>query len=287
MATLVLQLGTHHRTETLPALFASLSSQTDKDWTLYWCDDASTPEERAMMRQILEESHPSYTVVTADSDLNIGFSGVHERLYEMHDADYVMLVNDDAILEPGYVAGLRAHLDTHPDVASVSGKILRYNTDASGAIVKTEVIDSLGLARTRYHKVYDIGAGERAPEMIGPVQVFGVSGCLPMYRRSAIGDQLFDPSYFMYKEDVDVAYRLQAAGFEAAIVPEAVAYHKRSFRKSVLHLGVSRKSQWLSYRNHWRNLRKHLTLKDWLLDGWAILPFEAAKAIFMLVRSVV
>ena len=283
MAKLAIQLLTFHRLDTLPALFASLKTQTDKDWTLHWLENASTPDERAKMQQMIDELQPDFLIKQTDNPANVGFSGGHEQLYKTHDADYVMLLNDDAILEPEYVARLRAHLDAHERVAAVAGTILRWDVDPAGQVMKSNVIDSLGLARTRAHKVIDIGAGQPLATVALPKTIFGVSGCLPMYRRAAVGSQLFDPTYFLYKEDVDLAYRLNREGWQAALVPEAHAYHRRSFRSTTSRKELSYRVQYLSYRNHWRNLRKHLTWHDWLTDGWAIMPFETAKAAYMLV----
>lgn len=277
MATLALQLLTfHEKPEVLALLFASLREQTDQDWTLYWLDNASTAEERNAFRAI------SAPYVMIESDQNTGFSGGHEDLYLQHSADYIFCVNADAILEPQYIEKLRSYLDSHSECGSVAGKIFRWNFDAQGQVEKSNIVDSLGLGRTRYHKVYDIGSGKAFSQDLVPLAgLFGVSGCLPMYRRSAVGVSLFDRSYFLYKEDVDLAYRLHNNGWISVLVPEAVAYHYRTFRASVFHQGVSFANQWRSYRNHWRNLRKHLAWKDWVRDGWAIIPFELAKVCFI------
>jgi len=283
MATLVLQLLTYQKTETLPFLLTSLKNQTDKDWQLYFSDDGSKPEIRAKQKEIFENANLNFPVVGFFDEENLGFAGRHQFLFEKHNADYVLLVNDDIILEPEYIAKLRNHLDKNPTTAAVSGIILRWRFDDKGQPIKKQIVDSLGFKKTRAHKVFDIGAGQTFVEGKVPTEIFGVSGCLPMYRRAALGKQLFDPSYFLYKEDVDLAYRLNKTGWTATLVPEALAYHQRTFQPGLIDRPrVSYKVQYLSYRNHWRNLLKHLTWRDWLKDGWAILPFEAAKFFFIL-----
>ncbi len=285
---LALQLLSFHRTNTLEPLLRSLEAQTNKDWVLYWQDNASTPDELLTMKKIVEAVRPSFDIIWFDSAENMGFDGGHERLYHEHNAEYILCVNDDVILEPAYIATLRQYVDDHHDVGAVEGMVLRWHFGPHRqTIEKTRVVDSLGLQKTRFHKVYDIDSGKvliDPPEE--PTGVWGVSGCLPMYRRAALREQLFDPAYFMYKEDVDAAYRLNKTGWKSVMVPGAVAYHLRTFQSSLLHQGVSYRSQILSYRNHWRNLKKHLTWKDWLKDGWAILPFEGAKAIFILGKAI-
>jgi len=282
MATLVLQLLTFRQAETLPPLFASLKNQTDKDWKLLVLDNGSSPEVREKQATAIKEAAPDFPSEFFFSDKNLGFSGGHEFLYEKNNADYVMLVNDDVILEPDYIARLRKFLDENEKVGAVTGAILRWNFLDSGSVKKTEIIDSLGLGKNHAHKVFDLGAGKTFGPSSTPVKVFGVSGCLPIYRRRAIGVELFDPAYVNYKEDVDVAYRLKKNGWLAMMIPEAKAFHKRSFQPFASRKNISVELEFLSYRNHWRNLRKHLSFLDWLRDGWAIIPFETAKFFYFL-----
>ncbi len=279
---LALHLSTYNGSEFLPGLFASLESQTDHDWILRIRDDGSSPEER-IATQALVAQYAVQRRIDFVAGENMGFAASHQDMYASHDEELVLLVNQDVLFTPTYIATVRAFMERHIDVGAAAGTILRWNWDAHRAPRFTNYIDSLGLARGASHKVFDIASGVRLEDCaMHDVPVFGVSGCLPMYRRLALGARLFDPTYFMYKEDVDVAYRLRALGFRSARVPGAVAYHFRTFQQSILHIGVGARFQELSYRNHLRNLVAHLSLRDWLRDGWAIIPFELAKVGFFL-----
>ena len=280
---LVLQLSTYHSARFLPALFDSLIAQTDRNWTLIVRDDGSKPEELVKIVAVLDsyrERLPCEWIPAA----NVGFAGSHQLMFERSAADLVLLVNHDVVLTPTYIATVRDLMVREPGIGAAEGVMLRCVFDDDGRPRFTSIVDSLGFARTRYHKVYDLGGGsEYSPIADSVIDRFGVSGCLPMYRRSALGIRLFDPSFCMYKEDVDVAYRLQNTGWRSVLVSGAVAYHGRGFQASRLHIGVSERMQEYSYRNHWRILIHHLTVRDWLRDGWAIIPFEIAKAGFMLI----
>jgi len=280
------QLLTHHRTDTLRPLFASLQAQTLKGWTLQWLDSGSTPEEYAAMQRILDEAAPTLSVVRQRSEVNINFSAGHQSLYAASDAEYVALVNDDAILDPTYFEEIVAAMDARPDLGSASGVLLRWNFSPSGEVVTTDIVDSLGLSRSPWQAVTDTGAGKPFDRARLPAtkiaEAFGVSGCLPVYRRSAVGPQLFNPAYVFYKEDVDAAYRLHRAGFTAGVVGSALAHHQRSLKPSLFHRGASYRRLFYSYRNHLWNLKTNLSARDWLLYGWCILPYELAKALFLL-----
>ena len=280
--TLVLQLLTFNRVETLQPLFDSLALQTDQDFELLVLDNSTDASAREKIRSVLEAQRSRFRIRIFYEDGNLGFAGGHQKLYTLHHAAYVQLLNDDAVLEPTYIEKLRTFLTTHSYAGAVSGAVLRCEIE-QGAVTKTDIVDSLGLARTWYEKVYDIDAGKRIPASSPqpPSSVFGISGCLPMYRRLAVGSQLFDPRYFMYKEDVDLAYRLQYAGWEAYVLPNAIGYHARSFRPSWTKRPY--RMQLLSYKNHLRNLR-HLTARDWIIRGWLILPYETLKAGYLFLR---
>jgi GT2 family glycosyltransferase len=159
-------------------------------------------------------------------------------------------------------------------------------------VALTSTVDSLGLTVAPWQAVTDIGAGHRflaSDYPSGSIHtVFGVSGCLPMYRRGAVGTQLFDPSYVFYKEDVDLAYRLRRAGHLAATVADARAWHLRSLKPGLAGRGrdaAGYRRLFYSYRNHLRNLHRNLTWRDWLVYGWCILPYELAKAAFLLLTQ--
>jgi cellulose synthase/poly-beta-1,6-N-acetylglucosamine synthase-like glycosyltransferase len=68
-----------------------------------------------------------------------------------------------------------------------------------------------------------------------------VDGPVALYRRAALDDvavppgphgEVFDASFFAYKEDVDLAWRLRRRGWASCYEPRAVAHHVRSARPS-------------------------------------------------------
>ena len=94
----------------------------------------------------------------------------------------------------------------------------------------------------------------------------GPSGCAGLFRMSALRDikmqdSYFDPIYFMYKEDIDLAYRLFLAGWQVQLVWKARAYHDRSSgvkKRGVINFFKSRKE-------------KNKDIKQWSFWGQQIL----------------
>ena len=68
-----------------------------------------------------------------------------------------------------------------------------------------------------------------------PDMMAGASAAAALYRRETIADisqdgEFFDPDFFAYREDADVAWRAQLLGWRCLYVPEAAGYHVRSVR---------------------------------------------------------
>lgn len=177
----------------------------------------------------------------------------------------------------------------------------------------TDKIDALGLKVFRNRRVIEKYTGKdwfvieskmkmsyRAERFNGDgtaLEVFGVSGAFPLYRRSAIEAVQFDDgsfldeSYHSYKEDVDLAFRLQSAGFKSCVLLDTVAYHDRS-AAGPGKLGDSdaienkeKQSEWVkyhSYKNHLMTLYKNEYWQNWLLDAIFIKWYELKKFVWFL-----
>ena len=207
------------------ACLESVGSQRDVVVrTILVDDDPSSP-----LAASLAAAMPNAIAITTTR--NRGFAAANNAGIAAGDAPFVLCLNQDARLAADYLARLVALLESSPWVGSASGKILRVHSPTG----RTDgTIDSAGLEMRAGRRAIDIGQGSRDDSRFdGQREVFGVSAAAAVYRRSALdavsdGSQIFDESFFMYKEDVDLAWRLRRAGFGACVAGEAVAYHGRS-----------------------------------------------------------
>ncbi len=282
---LAVQVLTFNDAVFLPHCLRSLAGQTDRDWELHMRDQSTRTEDALQVESTLRNMRDDLTP-QFEAGENLGFAGGHQKLFSQHSADLVLLVNVDTVLAPTFVADVRRAFEADDRLGAATGQIYRWSLDGDDQILTNE-IDSLGLKKKYAEQVEDVRT--RNVDAADSLNTFGISGCLPMYRREALAStdpegRLFDPGYHSYKEDIDVAYRLGAKGWGHAIVPEATAYHHRTFKPGA-RATVSSWAQRQSYRNHLWNLIVHLQAKDWLTRGWVILPYELAKAGYLLLRS--
>jgi GT2 family glycosyltransferase len=281
MPAVAIQVLLYKSSKKLPELLACLQAQTYRDWKLFVCENSTDPEEASAARRLVEASGMDQAFIVAYE--NLGFSGGHNALYRLHDAPFVLILNDDARLAPDYLEVLIAFLQK--DVAQASATGLVYRTDDLQQDGSS--IDTAGL---KYHALGYI-RDRREPADSG--EVFGVSCVAALFRREAIESvsldhQLFDPTFFMYKEDVDLALRLRRKGFSSWLVAGARAIHPRSVKDEGRAWGQrirrerarSKDMRMQTYRNQWALYLYHGTWKlggrDWLTTIWYELKRSAS-----------
>lgn len=290
----------------LPDLLESIMGQTYRDFNVLVIDNASSDGIEAFLR----EQYPE--IVFIRNARNLGFSAAHnqgiryaiEHWPASERADrFILLTNPDVLLTPTYLEALMAVTPAHPEVGAFGGKLLRAFGENVGdevlkEVVRSDRIDSVGLNPHRNHTVTDRGAGELDEgQYEEQEQVFGISGALALFRASALdevrfGDEVLDHDFFAYKEDVDLAWRLQQTGWDALYVPSAVAYHyrgmygpeKNGFWKR-LHNRREKSSlrNFFSTRNHWLLLLKNLRCTSLLFSLPWILVYEGARLVYVLI----
>ncbi|OGL88508.1 hypothetical protein A3H75_02625 [Candidatus Uhrbacteria bacterium RIFCSPLOWO2_02_FULL_51_9] len=304
---LSIQLVTWNGARYIPHLFASLRHATIADATLHVLDNASTDDTRAILEKELSTFAIPHTFDAAMT--NEGFVGGHNRLFAGYsrDDELVLLLNQDMMVEPDCFLRLVAFMENHPRAAACSPRLMRWDTTRVDG--KTDTVDTLGLRVYRSGRVMDWMSGITWSEELAQtlahgttvypggersIEVFGVSGAMPCFRVAALrglpvsDDLIFDPHFFSYKEDVDLAWRLRLAGWKTFAVPGAVAYHDRTAASPRTVTDRSAAEQWnnkselvqkYSYRNHWfvvlKNTPWHAT----------VVWFELKKALYLLFRA--
>lgn len=134
--------------------------------------------------------------------------------------DRVLLLNNDAVLEPGCLRRLAEALED-PGLGAVGPVIVR---DADGRV------ESRGMqVDLRRGRVKLLGAGERPQERTGLMPVDALSGAVIMLSRAAVARVgRLEEAYFFSFEDVDWCVRARRAGFALAVAGSARARHAGS-----------------------------------------------------------
>jgi GT2 family glycosyltransferase len=166
------------------------------------------------------------------NDRNIGFAAAQDQAMAATSTKWVLTLNPDVLLTPGFIAGLVEAGEIDDQVGTVCGKLLSIGPDFRPC--EHPRIDSAGIYFTPALRHFDRGWGAADEGQFEQVEyVFGASAAAALYRRSMIADvapdgEFFDPDFFVYREDADVAWRAQLLGWRSLYTPSAVAYHVRT-----------------------------------------------------------
>jgi GT2 family glycosyltransferase len=214
-------------------------------------DNGSTDGSLAMLRR------RGSAIEIVERNRNDGFgAGVNAGVASC-DEEWLLLVNNDMTLEPRALERMLDAVTDDPRIGSV-GPQIRFSADERVINSAGMELDVLGIARDRLvgRPVEEGGAETR--------EVFGVSAGAALYRRAMLADiGGFDASFFLYLEDVDVAWRARARGWKALYVPDAVAIHRHS---ATARHGSASKHFYVG-RNRVRMLAKNATRAQLLRHG--------------------
>jgi GT2 family glycosyltransferase len=152
---------------------------------------------------------------------NAGFAVGNNLALDYARGEYLVTLNSDTVPEPGWLDALVAAADANPRVGSVASQMVFLHDP--------QVVQSAGIRIDRAGIAWDAGSGDRRQPPGAPVPTFGASAGAALYRTSMLR-QLggFDERFFMYLEDVDLAWRARLAGWEAVVAPSAVVRHAHS-----------------------------------------------------------
>ncbi len=155
---------------------------------------------------------------------NLGFAGGNNagiRRALERGADWVLLVNNDAVAELGIVDGLARAAAARPDAGVLACKVL-FEDGRSVMYAGASFNSWLGYSGRR--------DGYGKPDVFSELRDVGrADGAAMAISRTALeraGD--LDESLFAYVEDVEYSLRVRAAGLAVVFVPDAVVRHKGS-----------------------------------------------------------
>lgn len=228
--------------QTTPAAIESAwNLDYDGDIEILVREQGGDEEELETLQALANDLRAKNRTIHIEKAENLGFAGGHNALFRKAKGEFILALNADAVLQPDYLEyALPAFED--PAVGAVQGKLLRWDMEKMNSpILKNgnSVIDTTGLEFLPNRRIINRGQGtEDTGQFDEPGEVWGADGALPLYRKAALdavayprpdgSREYFDEDFFAYKEDVDLAWRLQWLGWKTKYVPKAIGWHGRT-----------------------------------------------------------
>lgn len=255
--------GLRHLRRCLPAL----ADQTGVEFETIVVDNGSTDGTAEWIAQ----AYPRTVLKRLES--NHGFSEANNIGFGLAQAQLIATLNNDAVPDPNWLHKLVQAAYEHPDAGSFASRIV---LDRDPNIIDSAgvVTDVLGIAWDR-HNADPVGADAAG-------EVFGACAGAALYRKALLDETGgFDPAFFAYLEDVDLAWRARWLGWTARYVPEARVVHAHSATGTeespfkTFHLG--RNKVWTIAKNH--------PTRALLLYGPLLLAYDLASLPITLARQ--
>jgi GT2 family glycosyltransferase/glycosyltransferase involved in cell wall biosynthesis len=206
--------------------------------------------------QAFTDSLPGVEVLRLER--NAGYTGAINRGVEHADGATVVFLNDDCVVDPGFVERITAPIDPGDGVVMAAG-VMRDWRDRS-------LIDSAGMELDQTLLVFDYLNGEPISRLEGGVaDPVGPSGAAAAFDRASfrsVGG--FDEGLFAYWEDVDLVLRLRRLGLRCALAADALGDHEHS---ATLGSGSKRKNYLMGYG------------RGYVLRKWAVLDGRRSGAV--------
>lgn len=213
-------------------------------------DNASTDDSMTVM------SNEFPAVRTIVLDRNWGFAEGYNRVLAQVEAEYFVLLNSDVDVPQHWLEPLQAFMDSHPDVAAVQPKLLKYDVKAHGDDAHTALFEYAGASggfidrygypycRGRLFDTVECDSGQYD----SPMEVHWASGACLMVRSAdyhAVGG--LDGRFFAHCEEIDFCWRLRLLGRRVMCVPQSHVYH-------VGGASMSKENPYKTYLNFRNNL---------------------------------
>lgn len=242
----------------------SLEKQLYRDFRILIIDNASEDGSVAY----IAENYPSLEIISLDK--NYGFSkAVNTGIIHAH-TPYVLLLNNDTIVDIHFVGEMVKAIEASSHIFSVSSKMIQMH--------HPELIDSAGDLYTLMGWGVCRGAGRPVSNYTNTDHIFTACAGAAIYRKKVfekIG--LFDEAHFAYLEDIDVGYRARIYGYHNIYCPTALVYHVGSGTSGSKYNSFKVK---LSARNSIYLNYKNMPLLQWILNFIPLLAGYAIKLCF-------
>ena len=183
-------------------------------------------------QQMLAQKYPQVKLI--ENEKNVGLAGACNQGTLASTGRYVLLLNNDTIVNAPALDALVEFLDAHPQAGAAGGRLLNPDGSFQSGYAQFSTLWEEFLLVTRIGRniwpAFPRHGESKEPKAAGWLS----SACL-LLRRTALNEVgLLDESYFIYGDETDLQYRLNKAGWKVFFVPSS----------TIIHIGGGSMNRW-------------------------------------------
>lgn len=207
---------------------------------------------------VLRTDYPWVRLI--ENQENVGFARANNLAIRQSDAEYVLLLNPDTVVDEDTLRQSLTFMDAHPKAGGAG--VMMHNADGTLAPESRRAIPTpwvsclkmLGFTKRYYmsHLPWD-----------QPSQIEIISGAFCLLRKKALDEiGLLDEAFFMYGEDIDLSYRLLKGGWQNWYLPYSIIHFKgKSTQKSdYRYVHIFYQAMLIFFRKHYGHLSFFYTM---------------------------
>ena len=174
---------------------------------------------------------------------NLGYAGGANAGLAEVSTPYVVVMNMDLLVDPGWLIPLVGTLRADPTVGAVCPLVLLAGTERVNAAGQSVTMSGLG-----FNRFLDASAGEVPPE---PHEVSGIQGAAVAMRTDVLRELGgWDDSGFLYHEDVELSWLLRLTGRRLVCDPRSRVWHDYELSMSPAKLELLERNRKAMLRTH-------------------------------------
>ena len=199
--------------------------------------------------------YPHKKIILIKNNKNRGFAGGNNigiRFALSTNASYILLLNNDTVVDPNFLTELIKVAKSCKNVGSIQSLLLKPDGN---------FIDSLG-QEIHIWSAMDTGINSLYNPLTKDKEIFGACAAAAIYPLEVLKNSgLFDEDFFVIFEDVDLSWRIRLNGFKSILAVNSVVYHKRGISDGINQEEVSLLMRYHYHKNLLITMLKYYPLK--------------------------
>jgi GT2 family glycosyltransferase len=250
----------------LEPCLTSVTRQSYKKFEIIFVDNGSSDGSAGFIR----EHYPSAKIV--ETGKNLGFAGGTNAGIRLAQGEWILTLNNDTIVDPHFLEEIQKPFLQDPRTGMCGCKL----------VLPDGRINSTAICLSRSGAAWDRGMGEiDTGQYDTPDEIFGPCAGAALFRRSMLDEiGLFDEDFFLFMEDVDLAFRARLSGWKCRYVPTARVVHihggTAGFKSDISIYYGNRNLVWYVVKNY--PVRTLLLSSPWIIGrNCADIPYYFLK----------
>jgi len=192
--------------------FSSLKRLNYSNFEVIMVDDCSTDDSVALTTK----KFPWVKIL--QNTKNMGACVSFNRAVKESTAGLLVKIDNDVKVGKNWLTEMVETIESNPEIGVVGSKILNY--DGKSVQDFGSSVDRMG-----YPLSY-LGLEGKPKKLPKERRVFYVSGCSMLFRKKIFEEAgMFDEKFFIYKDDLDLCWRMKLLGYKTVTNMESVIFH--------------------------------------------------------------